>query len=159
MSLKHEPSSEPLHISAMHLRTAHPRPQQCRAWQNSGINFLVHTTRMLGYQRGRPARSCLPGPVEAIECRYRAVEPEQWLQRHPEAGSSWPSWPKASHPPHLSPPHLTSPHRSTEYSDLFRQDVRISHPSPHHTSYIQLPLANLLGYLAHKKMHPPRTLP
>jgi len=23
--------------------------------------------------------------------RYRAVEPEQWLQRHPEAGSSWPS--------------------------------------------------------------------
>ena len=28
--------------------------------------------------------------------RYRAVEPEQWLQRHPEAGSSWPSWPKAS---------------------------------------------------------------
>jgi len=29
--------------------------------------------------------------------RYRAVEPEQWLQRHPEAGSSWPSWPQASH--------------------------------------------------------------
>ena len=28
----------------------------------------------------------------------RAVEPEQWLQRHPEAGSSWPSWPKASQP-------------------------------------------------------------
>ena len=28
--------------------------------------------------------------------RYRAVEPEQWLQRHPEAGSSWPSWSKAS---------------------------------------------------------------
>ena len=26
----------------------------------------------------------------------RSVEPEQWLQRHPEAGSSWPSWPKAS---------------------------------------------------------------
>ena len=23
--------------------------------------------------------------------RYGAVEPEQWLQRHPEAGSSWPS--------------------------------------------------------------------
>ena len=23
---------------------------------------------------------------------------EQWLQRHPEAGSSWPSWPKASQP-------------------------------------------------------------
>ena len=26
----------------------------------------------------------------------RAVAPEQWLQRHPEAGSSCPSWPKAS---------------------------------------------------------------
>ena len=25
------------------------------------------------------------------------VEPEQWLQRHPEAGSSWASWPEASH--------------------------------------------------------------
>ena len=29
--------------------------------------------------------------------RYRAVEPEPWLQPHPEAGSSWPSWPMASH--------------------------------------------------------------
>ena len=29
--------------------------------------------------------------------RYRAVEPQQRLQRHPEAGSSWPSWPQASH--------------------------------------------------------------
>ena len=28
--------------------------------------------------------------------RDRAVEPEQWLQRHPEAGWSWPSWPEAS---------------------------------------------------------------
>ena len=26
----------------------------------------------------------------------RTVEPEQWLQRHPEAGSSWPSWPRFS---------------------------------------------------------------
>jgi hypothetical protein len=32
--------------------------------------------------------------------RYREVEPEQeqWLQRHPEAGSSWPGWSKAAHP-------------------------------------------------------------
>ena len=34
---------------------------------------------------------------QETSARYRAVEPEQWLQRHPEAGSSWPSWPKASH--------------------------------------------------------------
>jgi len=27
---------------------------------------------------------------QEISARYRAVGPEQWLQRHPEAGSSWP---------------------------------------------------------------------
>ena len=32
----------------------------------------------------------------SIEPLYRAVEPQQWLQRHPEASSSWPSWPQAS---------------------------------------------------------------
>ena len=34
---------------------------------------------------------------QETSARCRAVAPEQWLQRHPEAGSSWPSWPKASH--------------------------------------------------------------
>jgi len=34
---------------------------------------------------------------QETSARYRAVEPEQWLQRHPEAGSSWPSCPKASY--------------------------------------------------------------
>ena len=34
---------------------------------------------------------------QELSARYRAVEPEQWLQRHPEASSSWPSWPKPSH--------------------------------------------------------------
>jgi len=34
---------------------------------------------------------------QETSARYRAVVPEQWLQRHPEAGSSWPSWSKASH--------------------------------------------------------------
>jgi len=33
---------------------------------------------------------------QETSARHRAVEPEQWLQRHPEAGSSWPSWPQAS---------------------------------------------------------------
>jgi len=36
------------------------------------------------------------GGFQETSARYRAVEPEQWLQRHPEAGSSWPSWPQAS---------------------------------------------------------------
>ena len=34
---------------------------------------------------------------QETSARYRAVAPEQWLQRQPEAGSSWPSWLKASH--------------------------------------------------------------
>ena len=32
------------------------------------------------------------------------IEPEQWLQPLPEAGSSWPSWPQASPPPRLVQP-------------------------------------------------------
>ena len=37
--------------------------------------------------------------LQETSARYKAVEPEQRLQRHPEAGSSWPGWPKASHAP------------------------------------------------------------
>jgi len=33
---------------------------------------------------------------QEISARYKAVEPEQWLQRHPEAGSSWSSRPRSS---------------------------------------------------------------
>ena len=34
---------------------------------------------------------------QETSARYRTVEPEQWLQRHPEAGSSWPSWLRSSY--------------------------------------------------------------
>ena len=34
---------------------------------------------------------------ERLLTPYEACGAEQWLQRHPEAGSSWPSWPKASY--------------------------------------------------------------
>ena len=34
---------------------------------------------------------------QETSARYRAVEPEKWLQRHPEAGSSWSSWPRSSY--------------------------------------------------------------
>ena len=33
---------------------------------------------------------------QETSARCKAVEPEQWLQRHPEAGSSWSSWSQAS---------------------------------------------------------------
>jgi len=38
----------------------------------------------------RPARPLQPGYESYV--RDRAVQPEQCLQRHPEVGSSWPSW-------------------------------------------------------------------
>ena len=34
------------------------------------------------------------GVFQNTSAQHRAVEPEQWLQRHPEAGSFWPSWPR-----------------------------------------------------------------
>ena len=37
------------------------------------------------------------GNSETCESCDRVPDGEEWLQRHPEAGSSWPSWPKASH--------------------------------------------------------------
>ena len=35
--------------------------------------------------------------------------PEQWPQRHPEAGSSWPNWPQASH---STPPVTLESHKN-----------------------------------------------
>jgi len=50
---------------------------------------------VLGRQwREELARLSSDHVFQETSARYRAVEPEQWLQRHPEAGSSWPSWPK-----------------------------------------------------------------
>ena len=61
----------------------------------------------VSYERGNPAYirvgPCCIWPLSCDDVfqekstLYRAVEPEQCLQRHPEAGSSWPSWPQASH--------------------------------------------------------------
>jgi len=65
-------------------------------------------------RRARPG----PGPHSSPAARswlvYDLVAPtalEQWLQRHPEAGSSWPSWRKASHSPSsdVAPPRPSSP--------------------------------------------------
>ena len=35
-------------------------------------------------------------PFQVQSWEAGTLSPEQWLQRHPEAGLSWPSWPKAS---------------------------------------------------------------
>jgi len=43
-----------------------------------------------------PGRSGAPGAAGNLVPMYRAAEPGQWLQRHPEAGSSWPSWSQVS---------------------------------------------------------------
>ena len=42
---------------------------------------------------------CKPSTFELKGLRERILYIEQWLQRHPEAGSSRPSWPKASQQP------------------------------------------------------------
>ena len=74
---------------------------------------------------------------QETSAQYRAVEPEQWLQRHPDVGSSWPSWPKASQ------------HE--------QEDQRLDRPIG-----LSLFLRILQGFLAHKKtptpLGPPRTL-
>ena len=61
----------------------------------------------------------------------------QWLQRHPKAGSSWPSWPRSSYP--------ARPHAR----------VRSFGNDTWNCSKIR----SLQGYLTYKKTHPPRTLP
>ena len=43
-----------------------------------------------------PATLSSDDVFQETSARYRVVEPEQWLQRHHEVGSSWPSRPKAS---------------------------------------------------------------
>jgi hypothetical protein len=40
-----------------------------------------------------PSARLSPRPCKLLR---GAVEPEQWLQRHPQAGASWPSWPQGS---------------------------------------------------------------
>jgi hypothetical protein len=87
--------------------------------------------------------------------RYRAVEPEQWLQRHPDAGSSWSIWPQASHTP------CRLPFRSLTVFNVPFKTVKVALtvlnvrskadlPSPRRRPIVQ-------GYLAHKKTYPLRT--
>jgi hypothetical protein len=59
----------------------------------------IRTGPPQGIRRGEtgPPQTQSNDVFQETSARYRAVEPEQWLQRHPEAGSSWPSWLKASH--------------------------------------------------------------
>ena len=66
--------------------------------------------RVLGggasYQRGTPVSLLATEGIQTLQERPRRVYPtlartredlgEQWLQRRPEAGSFWPSWPRSS---------------------------------------------------------------
>jgi len=63
---------------------------------------------------------------QETSARYRALEPEQWLQRHPEAGSSWPSWPKASHSPAV--PRARRYEKTFDHPLLFCQLFLITYP-------------------------------
>ena len=56
----------------------------------------------MSYERGTPVKDQKDDSVgsDAEGREYEALDQlgqdEPWLQRHPEAGSSWPSWPQAS---------------------------------------------------------------
>ena len=60
------------------------------------LNFKLETLNV-----SSAVRLSSDDTFQETSARYRAVEPEQWLQRHPEAGSSWPSWPQASQEVHV----------------------------------------------------------
>ena len=58
---------------------------------------------VVSYERGTPVGPPRDQDRARVGIRVRMGPPQdqggtefQWLQRHPEAGSSWPSWPEAS---------------------------------------------------------------
>ena len=63
-----------------------------------GNTFEEHVS-CLGFSSGIAFVLASVFPHSISMMYSRAVTPEQWLQRHPEAGSSWPSWSQASHRP------------------------------------------------------------
>ena len=68
--------------------------KKCRHFLRRIAHLRRDTTRLS--QPLREGGGLSSGDVfQETSARYRAVEPAQWLNRHPEAGSSWPSWPKA----------------------------------------------------------------
>ena len=66
--------------------THRPHPHRAHA---VALERCSHTTATLSSDN----------TFQETSAQYKAVSPEQWLQRHPEAGSSWPSWSQASHIP------------------------------------------------------------
>jgi len=80
-------SARPPRLTAVE-RTCHMQYSQDRIWavtfrQKSVTYFQVCLLRSEAAHQS------------SQRCCYLIAE--QWLQRHPEAGSSWPSWPKASY--------------------------------------------------------------
>ena len=76
----------------------------CLALRTANLRALVYGLPTNQFLRtlslkGRQLTASLSAAdlFQQTSARYRAVEPEQWLQRHPEAGSFWPSWRQASH--------------------------------------------------------------
>ena len=67
---------------------------------NNRLTLILRSGRRI-YTRLTPLTSDYV--FQETSTPYGAVKPDQWLRRHPEAGSSWPSWPKASQPSPLVP--------------------------------------------------------
>ena len=80
-----------------------------------------------GYWESRTCSDTYPEPYITKYSSIRRLE--QWLQRHAEAGPSWPSWPRVSH--------------------MVRVDSRLRWPSQY----------KVQGCITYKKTHPLTTLP
>jgi len=76
--------------------------------------------------------------LSALYARCRAVEPEPWLQRLPEAGSSLPSWPKASQSDALRGADLFRADRLWEGHHESRRCSRDTYPESYITKYASI---------------------
>ena len=86
---------------ASHAADLWPRGRGWRRHFGQAIRFKYKRTPILKQRRESSRTRTLPPSTHSTLTghqtfvRYRAVEPEQWLQRYPDAGSSGPSWPEA----------------------------------------------------------------
>jgi len=101
LALQHQPSPDPLEDTpdsswpeGPHRERERERERERRETTGYEPSSARYSTKTLPTLRRKTPLSS--DDVFPRNLPDRGVEPEQWLQRRPEAGSSLPSWPKAS---------------------------------------------------------------
>jgi hypothetical protein len=104
LSLKYEPASEPqVEVAAI------------KCYKNDGpASLWVDTTK----EEVRPYSE--PQNYEALG---QLDQDAQWLQRHPEAGSSWPSWSMGSQETDTRSPPLPETKSETLWVDTTKEEA------------------------------------